>query len=67
MFQPAEILIGNRWVAPATSDRLDVVSPATEEVVGSVGLVVPSLRRDRDRLVSALMVAAKGIGRSAGP
>ena len=38
-----------------------------EEVVGSVGLVVPSLRRDRDRLVSALMVAAKGIGRSAGP
>ncbi|HET7071594.1 MAG TPA: IclR family transcriptional regulator [Nocardioides sp.] len=38
-----------------------------EEVVGSVGLVVPSLREDRDRLVSALTVAAKGIGRTAGP
>jgi DNA-binding IclR family transcriptional regulator len=37
-----------------------------QEVVGSVGLVVPSLRRDRDRLVSALMVTAKGIGRSSG-
>jgi DNA-binding IclR family transcriptional regulator len=36
-----------------------------EEVVGSVGLVVPSLRQDRDRLVSALTVAAQGIGRSA--
>jgi DNA-binding IclR family transcriptional regulator len=37
-----------------------------EEVVGSVGIVVASLRRDRDRLVAALMVAAKGIGRSVG-
>jgi DNA-binding IclR family transcriptional regulator len=40
---------------------------ADEEVVGSVGLVVPSLREDRDRLVSALTVAARGIGRSACP
>jgi DNA-binding IclR family transcriptional regulator len=38
----------------------------TGEVVGSVGVVVPSLREDRDRLVSALTVAAKGIGRSVG-
>jgi DNA-binding IclR family transcriptional regulator len=37
-----------------------------EEVVGSVGIVVASLRRDRDRLVAALMVTAKGIGRSVG-
>jgi DNA-binding IclR family transcriptional regulator len=33
-------------------------------VVASVGVVVPSLRRDRTRLVAALRVAAQGIGRS---
>lgn len=33
-------------------------------VVASLGLVVPSLKRDRPRLVSALQVAAQGIGRS---
>jgi DNA-binding IclR family transcriptional regulator len=33
-------------------------------VVASLGLVVPSLKRDRARLVSALLVAAQGIGRS---
>jgi DNA-binding IclR family transcriptional regulator len=34
------------------------------EVVAALGLVVASLRRDRPRLVSALQVAARGIGRS---
>lgn len=34
------------------------------EVVGAVGIVVPSLRRDRGRLVSALQVAAQGIQRT---
>lgn len=33
-------------------------------VVASLGIVVPSLARDRPRLVSALKVAARGIGRS---
>ena len=33
-------------------------------VVAALGLVVPSLRRDRARLVAALQVAAQGIGRS---
>jgi DNA-binding IclR family transcriptional regulator len=33
-------------------------------VVASLGLVVPSLGRDRPRLVAALQVAAQGIGRS---
>lgn len=33
-------------------------------VVASLGLVVPSLKRDRPRLVAALQVAAQGIGRS---
>lgn len=35
-----------------------------DEVVGAVGIVVPSLRRDRGRLVSALQVAAQGIQRT---
>lgn len=34
------------------------------QVVGAVGIVVPSLRRDRGRLVSALQVAAQGIQRT---
>jgi DNA-binding IclR family transcriptional regulator len=33
-------------------------------VVAAVGMVVPSLKRDRPRLVAALQVAANGIGRS---
>jgi DNA-binding IclR family transcriptional regulator len=37
-----------------------------EDVVASVGIVVPNLRRDRPRLVSALRVAASGIERSLG-
>ena len=36
-------------------------------VVAALGIVVPSLRRDKARLVSALQVAAHGIGRSLGP
>jgi DNA-binding IclR family transcriptional regulator len=34
------------------------------DVVASLGIVVPSLKRDTPRLVSALTVAARGIGRS---
>ena len=33
-------------------------------VVASVGIVVPSLRRDRDRLVTAMQVTARSIGRA---
>jgi DNA-binding IclR family transcriptional regulator len=33
-------------------------------VVAALGIVVPSLGRDRPRLVAALEVAARGIGRS---
>lgn len=33
-------------------------------VVAAIGVVVPSLRRDRARLLTALQVAAQGIGRS---
>jgi DNA-binding IclR family transcriptional regulator len=35
-------------------------------VVAALGIVVPSLKRDRPRLVAALAVAAQGIGRSLG-
>jgi DNA-binding IclR family transcriptional regulator len=34
------------------------------EVVAALGIVVPDLRRERARLVSALQVAARGIGRT---
>ncbi|MCW2737313.1 IclR family transcriptional regulator [Nocardioides sp.] len=34
------------------------------DVVASLGLVVPSLKRDRPRLVAALQVAARGVGRA---
>jgi hypothetical protein len=37
---------------------------AGEQVVAALGIVVPSLERDRARLVAALQVAAHGIGRS---
>jgi hypothetical protein len=33
-------------------------------VIAALGIVVPSLRRDRPKLVAALQVAARGIGRS---
>lgn len=36
------------------------------QVVAALGVVVPSLKRDRARLVAALQVAAQGIGRSVG-
>ncbi len=38
-----------------------------EEVAAALGIVVPSLRRDKGRLVAGLKVAAHGIGRSLGP
>ncbi len=45
-----------------------VAVPVSREdrVVAAVGIVVPSLRRDRPRLVAALQVAARGIERSLG-
>ncbi|MDO9380808.1 MAG: IclR family transcriptional regulator [Nocardioidaceae bacterium] len=37
---------------------------AGTDVVAALGVVVPSLKRDRPRLVAALQVAAQGIGRT---
>jgi DNA-binding IclR family transcriptional regulator len=34
-----------------------------DAVVAALGIVVPNLKRDKARLVAALQVAARGIGR----
>jgi len=52
-----EMSLGACSVAVPIRDRCDVV-------VAALGIVVPDLRRDRPRLVSALQVAAQGVGRS---
>jgi DNA-binding IclR family transcriptional regulator len=43
------------------------VSTSAGAVVAALGIVVPRIGRDRSRLVSALQVAARGIGRSVEP
>lgn len=43
------------------------IRTADGRVVAALGIVVPSLKRDRPRLVAALQVAAQGIGRSLSP
>ena len=37
------------------------------DVVAALGIVVPSLKRDKPKLVAALQVAARGIGRALAP
>jgi aldehyde dehydrogenase (NAD+) len=49
------ILIGSRWAEPSTGDRIEVVSPSTEEVVASVPLARPA---DVDRAVVAARAVA---------
>lgn len=49
----------------ACSVAVPVLGPG-DEVVAALGIVVPNLRRDTPRLVAALRVAARGIGRSLG-
>lgn len=50
----------------ACSLAVPVRSPADDGsgVIAAIGVVVPSLRRDRARLLAALQVAAQGVGRS---
>jgi DNA-binding IclR family transcriptional regulator len=48
----------------ACSVAVPVRVGAAGDVVAAVGVVVPTLKRDRTRLVTALRVAAQGIGRS---
>lgn len=40
-----------------------VPTSAPDTVVAAIGVVVPSLKRDRNRLLAALQVAARGVGR----
>lgn len=47
----------------ACSLAVPVVRSSDGEVVAAIGIVVPTLRRDRRRLQGALQVAAAGIGR----
>ncbi|MEB3372349.1 aldehyde dehydrogenase [Saccharopolyspora mangrovi] len=51
------LYIGGRWVAPDRTDRLGVISPATEEVVASVPAAAPS---DVDAAVAAARAALDG-------
>lgn len=55
-----EMSLGACSAAVPVHDRRD-------EVVAALGIVVPGLGRDRGRLVAALRVAARGIGRSLPP
>lgn len=50
----------------ACSVAVPVRAGADGPVAAALGVVVPDLRRDRTRLVTALLVAAQGIGRSLG-
>ncbi|MER5437069.1 aldehyde dehydrogenase [Streptomyces sp. NPDC002790] len=48
------LFIGGRWVEPAGSDTIEVVSPVTEQVVGRVPHATPA---DVDRAVAAARAA----------
>ncbi|MGZ4766820.1 MAG: IclR family transcriptional regulator, partial [Ilumatobacteraceae bacterium] len=47
----------------ACSLAVPVVQRSDDSVVAAIGVVVPTLKRDRQRLLGALQVAARGIGR----
>lgn len=47
----------------ACSLAVPVVRSSDGEVAAAIGVVVPSLKRDRQRLLGALQVAARGVGR----
>jgi len=49
-----KLYIGGEWVAPATDERLEVFSPATEERVGSVPVAAPA---DIDAAIGAARTA----------
>jgi DNA-binding IclR family transcriptional regulator len=54
---------GDEMSLGASSVAVPVRTPA-DEVVAALGIVVPDLRREKPRLVSALQVAARGISRT---
>ena len=54
MFKRDELFIGGRWASPEGNQRLEVVSPSTEEVVGNIPAPEAG---DVDRAVAAARVA----------
>jgi len=54
----------NEEMSLGTSSVAVPIRPGDGRVVASLGIVVPSVKRDRGRLVAALQVAAQGIGRT---
>jgi DNA-binding IclR family transcriptional regulator len=47
----------------ACSLAVPVIRSSDDTVAAAIGVVVPNLKRDRQRLLGALQVAARGIGR----
>jgi betaine-aldehyde dehydrogenase len=58
-----ELFIGGKWVAPAAGGVLDVVSPASEAVVGHVGAATAA---DVNAAVAAARAAFPGWRRTSG-
>jgi aldehyde dehydrogenase (NAD+) len=54
MYEREGLYVGGRWVAPAEGAMLDVINPATEQVIGHAPLASPA---DVDGAVSAARVA----------
>lgn len=55
------IFIGGRWVAPSGDETIEVVNPATEEVVGTIPACSPE---DADRAVAAAREAFESWSRT---
>lgn len=54
LFTRNTLFIGGEWVEPATTNRLDIISPTTEEVIGSIP---EASEADVDRAISAAVEA----------
>ena len=52
-----DLFIGGEWVAPSSSEIIEVISPATEEVIGQVP---HASFEDADRAVAAARKAFAG-------
>ena len=57
MIEKNELYIGGDWVKPASADRIEVISPYTEEVVGSVP---DGAEADMNAAVAAARAALSG-------
>lgn len=60
------LYIGGTWVESASSDRLDVISPATEEVIGRVPAATSRTLTARCRPPASPSTTDRGRGYRAG-